>query len=162
MKRLGSVCIIFIIIMIYTGCSKVPLDNNYKDLTEVEKEKIIRELNSVKDITKEDKEKIARELYEEYLNNNRTDWRMVKAQNLNRNPVISMVDYKINEVTFVKEDKNIFTVEVSYDIQYTNESNMWLAGNGTLSENNWDKNKVTFIDIEKYLDKYIISSVYTG
>lgn len=162
MKRLGSVCIIFIIIMIYTGCSKVPLDNNYKNLSEIEKEKIIRELNSVKDITKEDKEKIARELYEEYLNNNRTDWRMVKAQNLNRNPVISMVDYKINEVTFVKEDKNTFTVEVSYDIQYTNESNMWLAGNGTLSENNWDKNKVTFIDIEKYLDKYIISSVYTG
>lgn len=158
------ICFSLIVFMIggYVGCTNSTQIPNYTNLKLEEKEEIIRDINTVKDISTDEKERIAKDLYENYLNNNRTDWKLVKAENLNRDPVVSMTDYNINTVELVSEDKNKFTVDISYDIKYTENSNMWIAGNGTLSDNTWIKNKITFVDIEKYLEHYIITNIYTG
>lgn len=114
------------------------------------------------ELTTEQKINIATDLFDEYINQNRTDWKIVKYDHLERQPVVCLTDYKIHDVLFVSEKDNTLTFDISFDIQYTNESNYWLAGTGTISDNNWIINKSTFVDIKKYDDKYFITNIYTG
>lgn len=106
--------------------------------------------------------KIARELFDYYINENRTDWSIVKSQNLKREPVICLTDYRINDIDIESQDLYNFTVSVLYDIQYTNESNMWVAGNGELKDNNWIVNKIALVDITQINDKCVITNIGTG
>ena len=113
-------------------------------------------------LSKDEKIKIARELFDDYINENRTDWSIVKSQNLKREPVICLTDYRINDIDIESQDFYKFTVSVSYDIQYTNESNMWVAGNGELKDNNWIVNKIALVDITQINDKCVITNIGTG
>ena len=119
-------------------------------------------MTQLKYLSENENIEIGRDLYDKYINENRTDWQMVKSQNLNRQPVVCLTDYRINDVSFVKEESDKFTVDISYDIQYTDESNFWIAGNGELTDNNWVINKCSFVDIQKIGDKYFIVNLYTG
>ena len=113
-------------------------------------------------LSKDEKIKIARELFNDYINENRTDWSIVKSQNLKREPVICLTDYRINDIDIESQDIHNFTVSVSYDIQYTNESDMWVAGNGELKDNNWVVDKFAVVDITQINDKYVITNIGTG
>ena len=113
-------------------------------------------------LSKDEKIKIARELFDDYINENRTDWSIVKSQNLKRKPVICLTDYRINDIEIESQDLYNFTVSVLYDIQYTNESNMWVAGNGELKDNNWIVNKIALVDITQINDKCVITNIGTG
>ncbi|MGV3025003.1 hypothetical protein ACED96_04680 [Clostridium thermobutyricum] len=113
-------------------------------------------------LSKDEKIKIARELFDYYINENRTDWSIVKSQNLKREPVICLTDYRINDIDIESQDLYNFTVSVLYDIQYTNESNMWVAGNGELKDNNWIVNKIALVDITQINDKCVITNIGTG
>lgn len=113
-------------------------------------------------LSKDEKIKIARELFDDYINENRTDWSIVKSQNLKRKPVICLTDYRINDVEIESQDLYKFTVSVSYDIQYTNESNMWVAGNGEIKDNNWIVDKFALVDITQINNKYVITNIGTG
>ncbi|ENY99854.1 hypothetical protein HMPREF1092_02990 [Clostridium thermobutyricum] len=113
-------------------------------------------------LSKDEKIKIARELFDDYINENRTDWSIVKSQNLKREPVICLTDYRINDIDIESQDIHNFTVSVSYDIQYTNESDMWVAGNGELKDNNWVVDKFAVVDITQINDKYVITNIGTG
>ena len=42
-----------------------------------------------------------------------------------------------------------FIAKISYDIQFTDESNKWIAGNGKISDNNWIRNKSNYVEIIK-------------
>ncbi|WP_294373564.1 hypothetical protein [uncultured Clostridium sp.] len=153
---IGAVCV-FTFCM---GCNDAGIgkhsQNNSFDISEES------EIKKLEDMSKDEKIEIGRNLFDEYINENRTDWKMVKSQNLNRQPVVCLTDYKINDVDFVKEEKDKFTLDISYDIQYTDESNFWVAGNGELADDNWVVNKCSFVDIEQVGDKYFIVNVYTG
>lgn len=167
MKKKKALILITIICLTlsFIGCSDISKKNkvvlskaNYTSLNNDKKE----ETSSISDISKEQKIKIARELFDEYINENKTDWKIVEAQKLSRKPVVCLTDYKINNVNFIKEEENKFTVNIKYDVQYTNESNFWVAGNGELCDNNWIKNKSNIVDIEKRGDKYVIANMITG
>lgn len=123
---------------------------------------ISEELLSVSDISKEEKTKIARDLFDKYINDNRTDLKQVEYQKIDRKPVVSFTEYKINDVKVTGGEGNKFTVNIKYDIKYTNESDMWIAGNGEISEDNWIKNKSNFVEIQKDGYKYVISNIITG
>lgn len=153
--------------MMISGCS----ENDKKDTqnkevgsaeAKLEIEKNINAYKFYKNLSKGEKVEIARELFDDYINENRTDRAMVESQGLKREPVTTFTDYRINEIDIEKEEGLKFTVSVSYDIQYTNESNIWIAGNGELKENNWVINKFALVDIEQVKDKYIITSIGTG
>ncbi len=113
-------------------------------------------------LSKDEKIKIARELFNDYINENRTDWSIVKSQNLKREPVICLTDYRINDIDIESQDIHNFIVSVSYDVQYTNESDMWVAGNGELKDNNWVVDKFAVVDITQINDKYVITNIGTG
>jgi len=121
-----------------------------------------KDLSSVNDISKDEKTEIARDLFDKYVNDNKTDWKQVEFQKIDRKPMISFTEYKINDIKVTGGDENKFTVSVKYDIKYTNESNMWIAGNGEISEDNWIRNKSNFVEIQKNGDKYVISNIITG
>ncbi|MDS0527682.1 hypothetical protein NNC19_18490 [Clostridium sp. SHJSY1] len=147
--------------------------NNKKDLSKVsadkvsvdklsnsDKENLMGDLYSVKDISEDRKKEIAKNLFEEYINKNSTDWQTVKDKKLNRKPLPTFTDYRITDVFFIKESGNKFTVDIIYDIQYTDEGKQWVAGDGELAENNWVLKKDFLLDIIKYNDKYMLSQVY--
>ena len=158
MKRFFASVVLVLSIITLLGCK----NTDYSSMSKKDQEEIVREINSVKDISEEEKVKIAKDLFDEYINNNRTDWSGSKHQKDPEQPVVAMTDYKINSVKFLSEDKNKFIVCIVYDIKYTDESNWWVAGNGDLEDDNWVRNKMNFVDIEKYLDHYIITNIYTG
>lgn len=122
--------------------------------------KITQNSYSIKEIDEKTKISIAKDLFDNYINSNMMDWQYVKNNKLDRKPVLSFTDYKIVDVFFVKEDDISYTVDIIYDIQYTNDSPLWVAGDGNMSENNWILKKDFLIDIIKYKDKYYISNVY--
>ncbi len=110
---------------------------------------------------------IAGKLFESFINENSTDHNKVQFENLDREPVKTLESYEIKNIKFISscydDNSNIdkFTVRITYDINYTDESDMWLAGNGIISENNWIRNKMNFIDIEKVNGEYAITQIYT-
>lgn len=122
----------------------------------------INNLKFYKKLSKDEKIEIAKDLFDDYINENRTDWSTVKSQKLNRKPVNSLTDYRIGDINVENEEGYKFTVSVSYDIQYTNESNMWVAGNGVLKDNNWIVDKFALVDIEQVNDKYVITNMGCG
>ena len=121
-----------------------------------------KEVLSVSSISKEDKTEIARDLFDKYINENKTDWKQVEFQKLDRKPMVCFSDYKINYIKITGEEEKKFTAYIEYDIQYTNESDMWIAGNGKICEDNWIRNKSNFVEIEKSGDKYSIKNIITG
>ncbi|MGL4847981.1 MAG: hypothetical protein ACRC28_03505, partial [Clostridium sp.] len=107
------------------------------------------------------KKEITKKLFEKYIEENRTDIQIVKAQNLKREPVEALTDYKINDVEIVEEDKKGFKASVGYDIKFTDESNMWTAGNGEIKEDNWCVNKVSSVKIKEINGEYAIEQIGT-
>ncbi|MBD7912255.1 hypothetical protein [Clostridium cibarium] len=136
--------------------SKISLDK----LSDSDKENVIGDLYSVEDISEDRKEEIAKNLFEEHLNKISTDWQNVKDKNLNRKPLPTFTDYRITNAHFIKESGNKFTVDITYDIQYTEEGKSWLAGYGDISDNNWILKKGNVVDVIKYKDKYLLVDVY--
>lgn len=147
--------------------------NNKKDLSKVsadkvsvdklsnsDKENLMGDLYSVKDISEDRKKEIAKNLFEEYINKNSTDWQTVKDKKLNRKPLPTFTDYRITDASFISESSNRFTVDITYDIQYTEEGKSWLAGYGNISDNNWILKKGNVVDVIKYKDKYLLADVY--
>jgi len=120
------------------------------------------ELSSISDISKEEKIKISRDLFDKYINDNRTDLKQVEFQKIDRKPVVCFTEYKINDVKVTGGDGNKFTVNIKYDIKYTNESDMWIAGNGEIRNDNWIRNKSNFVEIQKDGDNYVIRNIITG
>lgn len=121
-----------------------------------------KDLSLESDISKEEKIEIARSLFDKYINENKTDWKRVEFQKLERKPKASLTDYRINNVKVTGEEKNKFIVSIEYDIKYTNESDMWIAGNGKICEDNWIRNKSNFVEIQKSGDEYVITNIITG
>ncbi|MGG7143009.1 M56 family metallopeptidase [Clostridium nigeriense] len=110
-----------------------------------------------------DKEEIGRKLYEEYIKMHSTNWFFNLSNGIDKEPELSVLESKINDVKLISEGKYIFTVDISYDIKAANEKSPWYAGNGVIEDNNWIRNKGTFLDIEKTGEnKYRIISGYTG
>ncbi|APF26250.1 hypothetical protein NPD7_2644 [Clostridium sporogenes] len=129
-------------------------------LNKDEKDKLVSEIYSVRNIPEKEKKKIAISLFDEYINNMRTNWYYVK--NNGGTVVLTFTDYKITEAKFEKQEGNRFTFSMTYDIKCTDESNYWRAGNGKDGEDNWIIGKFQYIDIVKYKDKYYIDNIYTG
>ncbi|WP_294406505.1 hypothetical protein [uncultured Clostridium sp.] len=100
-------------------------------------------------------------LFKNYLEDNSTDWHKVQYENLNRAPVKSLADYNINSAKLVDCQQNSFTVKIIYDVKSTEESDMWLAGNGKKDEDNWIRNKSNYITIENIQEEYKIKNIYT-
>lgn len=100
-------------------------------------------------------------LFKNFLEYNSTDWQKVQYENLNRDPVKSLEDYNIISAKLVTCEKDSFTVKVVYDVKCTEESDMWLAGNGKKEEDNWIRNKSNYITIENINEEYEIKNIYT-
>lgn len=129
-------------------------------VSDSDKENLMGDLYPVKDISEDRKKEIAKNLFEEHLNQMSTDWETVKDKKLNRKPVLTFTDYRITDARFIKESGNKFTVDITYDIQYTDEGKSWLAGYGDISDNNWILKKGNIVDVIKYKDKYLLADVY--
>lgn len=136
--------------------SKVSVEN----LSDSDKENLAGDLYSVKDVSEDAKKDIAKKLFEEHLNKMSTDWQIVKEKNLNRKPLPTFTDYRITDAKFISESGNKFTVDITYDIQYTEAGKSWLAGYGNISDNNWILKKGNLVDVIKYKDKYLLVDVY--
>ena len=161
--------VLFLSILVNIGLSayiyfnnnrKIDLTPNINSLSDSDKESLIGDLYSVKNIDENRKKEVARNLFEEYINQNSTDWQTVQNKKLNRKPLPTFTDYRINDVVFVKESGPKFTVDIIYDIQYTEEGKQWVAGDGNLADNNWVLKKDFLVDVIKYEDKYILTDVY--
>lgn len=116
------------------------------------------------DIKMDDKDQMmqkAEQLFSSYIEANSTDWKRVEFENLDRDPVKSLEDYKIIDSKLVSFGENDFTVKFMYDIKYTDDSDMWIAGNGSKDKDNWIRNKINYVNIEKNNDEYIIKKIYT-
>ena len=132
----------------------IQIGNKYEDINKAYPELVI---NS------EDKALIGRKLFEEYIKMHTTDWLGSLLNDMDEEPKIVVVDSKINDVKLSIDGKNIFTVDISYDVQAPNEKYGWYAGNGVVEENNWIRDKFHFADIEKIGEnKYRIINLYTG
>lgn len=162
-KKFISLFSIICILGLFAGCNSSSEKNTQTSSSSTASDKIQEEMASqLQDLSEMEKIEIGRYLFDKYINENTTDWQMVKSQNLNREPVTCLTDYRIGDIDFVKEDDDKFTVDISYDIQYTDESSFWIAGNGELADDNWVINKCNFVDIQKDGDKYVIVNIYTG
>ncbi|MGL5087828.1 MAG: hypothetical protein ACRC68_19295, partial [Clostridium sp.] len=110
-----------------------------------------------------DKAIIGRELYKKYIEMHKTNWFFNLLNGVKAEPLITVLDSKINKVDLEKEGKNVFTVSISYDVKAFDENLGWYAGNGGIGEDNWIIDKFCFVDIEKIGEnKYRIISSYTG
>lgn len=137
----------------------------YADTTSINEIEEHNEPNSEAVLTKSSEnteEAIGRKLFEEYINKNRN---VIAGMDLNgtlKNDIVETLnDYKIDSVTSVKSEQDRFIVKVLYDIQFTEESNKWVAGNGKIKENNWIRNKSNYIEIVKENDGYKIDKIHT-
>ena len=101
------------------------------------------------------------QLFTEYVENNSTDWKKVQYENLDRNPVKSLEGFKIIDTKLTYSSEENYIVKIIYDVKITDESNMWFAGNGFKDEDNWIKNKVNYLNIEKDSGEYVIKNIFT-
>ncbi|WP_411170008.1 hypothetical protein ACH36K_05810 [Clostridium sp. MB05] len=115
------------------------------------------------EIDSSDKTLIGRKLYEEYIKMHTTNWMFPLDNDIDEEPKVLVIDSKINDVKLSTDGNNIFTVDISYDVQAPNEYEGWYAGNGVIEEDNWIRNKFHFADIEKVGEnRYRIINLYTG
>ncbi|MBU3136224.1 hypothetical protein KPL39_08060 [Clostridium gasigenes] len=119
--------------------------------------------NPVVETKSTDKKIIATEVYTGYIKANSTDWRNVERNKLDREPIQTVLDYKITSINMTNEFDDFFTVSIGYDIKSVKESSQWVAGNGEDGPDNWIINKSGFADIMKVgKNKYIKIKGYTG
>lgn len=131
-------------------------NNKVEEQKEPNSEAVLTNVNENSEIV------IGRNLFEEYINQNRTAIAGMDLKgNLNNNEVEALTDYKINNIKVIQSEHDKFIVNISYDIQFTEESNKWVAGNGKIKENNWIKNKTNYVEIIKDNDGYKINGIYT-
>ncbi|MBE6062087.1 MAG: hypothetical protein E7207_00670 [Clostridium butyricum] len=113
-------------------------------------------------LTENTQEAVGRRLFERYINQNK---RAIAGMDLNgilnSNEVETFTDYKINSVKVVVSEQDRFIVNISYDIQFTEKSNKWVAGNGKVQENNWIRNKTNYVEIVRENNQYKIDKIYT-
>lgn len=155
--------------------NKISINDNKTFVTEINRKDFIR-VTKIKggyidsslvypeiEIDTKDKEVIGRKLYEEYIKIHSTNWLFNLSNGIDKEPELSISESKINDVKLISEDKNIFTVYISYDIKAANENSPWYAGDGVIDEDNWIRKKGSFIDIERTGEnKYRIINGYTG
>ncbi|MDO5517288.1 MAG: hypothetical protein Q4F66_07005, partial [Clostridium sp.] len=105
---------------------------------------------------------VSRKLFEEYINSNKTAIAGTGLNGvLNDNLVETLTDYKINDIRVLQREEEKFIVNISYDIQFTEESDKWIAGNGKIKEDNWIRNKNNYVEIVKDNGSYKINRIYT-
>lgn len=105
---------------------------------------------------------VSRNLFEQYINDNKTAIAGIDLNGVLNNEVVeTLTDYKINDIRVTKSEEDKFIVNISYDIQFTEESNKWIAGNGKVNENNWIRNKSNYVEIVKENDDYKINKIHT-
>jgi len=129
---------------------RVEMQNNERDNEEGEDKK-----ESKNDVDVDRKEEIARELFDKYLAG-------ISTKKERDNTVKLLTDYKINKVYFVEGDDNKYTVDIRYDIQFTEEGEKYKAGDGMLEDNNWIIDKSNMVDIGVNGDAYFIEKIYQG
>lgn len=105
---------------------------------------------------------VSRNLFEQYIKDNKTAVAGIDLNGVLNNEVVeTLTDYKINDIRVTQSEEDKFIVNISYDIQFTEESNKWIAGNGKVNENNWIRNKSNYVEIIKENDTYKINRIYT-
>ncbi|MGL5415068.1 MAG: hypothetical protein ACRDAU_05365 [Clostridium sp.] len=143
------------VVLGFGGCNL----NEKENINKAEEKIVVSK--AYKELTLEEKSEIAKKLFEKYIEENKTDIEMVKAQNLKRDPVEALTDYKINDIEILEENKESFKASIAYDIKFTDESNMWVAGNGEIKEDNWCVNKISMIKIKERNGEYVIEQMGT-
>ncbi len=137
----------------------------YADTTSINEVEEQKEPNSeavLANSSENTEEAVGRKLFEKYINQNRNAIAGMDLNGiLNSDEVETLTDYKINSVKIVGSEKDRFIVNISYDIQFTEESNKWVAGNGKVKENNWIRNKTNYVEIVKEDNEYKIDKIYT-
>lgn len=152
--------------------SKIDSDNK-EFLTQISRDDFIRvqrlgntyvDINKVFpeiEIDSSDKTLIGKKLYEEYIKIHTTNWRFLLANNIKKEPEVTVLDSKVSDVSLIEDGKNVFTVSISYDIKTANENSSWLAGTGVTEEDNWIRHKCHIADIEKVGEnRYRIINLY--
>ena len=147
--------------------------NNKEFLTKISRNDFIRverlgntyvDINKVYpeiEIDSSDKTLIGKNLYEEYIKMHTTNWRFLLNNNIKKEPEVTVLDSKVNDIKLIDDGKNVFTVNISYDIKAANEKSGWYAGTGVIEEDNWIRNKNHVADIEKVGEnKYRIINLY--
>lgn len=111
----------------------------------------------------DNKIEIAKKLFEEYLNDNKTNWFFNLVNGIDEESTDTFSDFKINDITLIEDGENLFKVGISYDIKPLGEEvSIWDAGNGE-REGEWIRKKYNFFDIEKIKgNTYRIINGYTG
>lgn len=92
-------------------------------------------------------EDIAVNLFTSYIKENSTDWKKVQYEKLDRTPLKTIEDYKIINASLVSVKEDNFCVKIIYDVKCTEESDMWLAGNGFKDTDNWIRNKSNYVNV---------------
>lgn len=136
------------------------LCDNINKLDNIEKDKLISEAYPINNISEDEKREIAIKFFEEYINLHRTNWYQVKDNGGKIETTFS--EYKIKDSYLTNEEENKFTFLICYDIKPANNSMFWVAGNGENGKDNWIINKLQYIDIIRYKDKYYLDNIYTG
>lgn len=140
---------------IFIGKSSINLVKAYADTTNDSKAVI-------KLLDENSKIDVSRNLFEQYIKDNKTAVAGIDLNGILNNEVVeTLTDYKINDIRVVQSEEDKFIVNISYDIQFTEESNKWIAGNGKVNENNWIRNKSNYVEIIKENDTYKINRIYT-
>ena len=135
--------------------SSINLVEAYADTTNVQ-EAVLTKLDENSEID------VSRKLFEQYINNNKTAIAGIDLNGVLNNDVVeTLTDYKINNIRVIQSEEDKFIVNVSYDVQFTEESNKWIAGNGKIKENNWIRNKSNYVEIVKDNGEYKIDKIYT-
>lgn len=101
-------------------------------------------------------EDIAVNLFTSYIKENSTDWKKVQYEKLNRTPLKTIEDYKIINASLVSVKEDNFCVKIIYDVKCTEESDMWLAGNGFKDTDNWIRNKSNYVSVKNEENKCFI------
>lgn len=135
--------------------SSINLVEAYADTTNVQ-EAVLTKLDENSEID------VSRKLFEQYINNNKTAIAGIDLNGVLNNDVVeTLTDYKINNIRVIQSEEDKFIVNVSYDVQFTEESDKWIAGNGKIKENNWIRNKSNYVEIVKDNGEYKIDKIYT-
>ncbi|MDZ5000325.1 hypothetical protein GNF79_14830, partial [Clostridium perfringens] len=79
------------------------------------------------EIGSSDKTLIGRKLYKEYIKMHTTNWMFPLDNDIDEEPKVLVIDSKINDVKLSTDGNNIFTVDISYDVQAPNEYEGWYA-----------------------------------
>lgn len=142
--------------------SSFNLVNAYADTISINEQEEPNNQAVLTNSSENSKEVIGRKLFEEYINKNRIAIAgMDLNDNLNNKEVETFAEYKINNIKIMEIKENRFIAKISYDIQFTDESNKWIAGNGKISDNNWIRNKSNYVEIIKENNIYKIDKIYT-